>query len=90
MIRRFGSSDRRLVSRDGVLGQNMRTPHLQTLDLAPGDTLLLYTDGVKDRFGLDDYRGLLFEDLDCVASTVVERYGKGHDDAACIAIRYRP
>src|SRR5262245_32146868 len=90
VLRRFGASETRLVSRDGVVGQNMGTPRLETLDLAPGDTVLLYTDGVKDRFGLDDYRGILYHEAAEVARAVVERFGKPHDDAACIVLRYRP
>ena len=90
VVRRFGASEARLVSRDGVIGQRMGTPRLETLDLAPGDTVLLYTDGVRDRFGLDDYRGILYHEAAEVARAIVERFGKPHDDAACIALRYRP
>ncbi len=89
-IRRLGASDTRLVSADGVLGQNMRTPLLQSLDLAPGDLVLLYTDGVSDRFSTADYPGILQHAPKDVARNVVDRFGKGHDDAACIAIRYAP
>jgi serine phosphatase RsbU (regulator of sigma subunit) len=90
VIRRFGSQETRLVSRDGVLGQNARTPWLQRMTLEPRDVVLLYTDGVRDRFSLDDYRGLLFHEPDEVARTLLKRFGKDHDDAACIALRYRP
>jgi len=90
VIRRFGSQETRLVSRDGVLGENARTPSLQQMLLEPGDIVLLYTDGIKDRFSLDDYRGILFQEPEEVARTMVERFGKDHDDAACVALRYRP
>lgn len=88
VLRRFGSNDTRLVSQDGVLGQNMRTPLPQTLRLHPGDLLVLYTDGVKDRFTADDYPGVHHHAPKEVVRTVVERFGKGYDDAACIAVRY--
>jgi len=90
VIRRVGSADTRLVSQDGVLGQRIRTPNPQTLQLEAGDLLLLYTDGVKDRFGADDYPGLLHHAAKDVSRTVVGRFSKGYDDAACIAVRYRP
>ena len=88
--RRFGTADTRLVSHDGVLGQNMRTPRPQTLNLEPGDLLVLYTDGVKDRFTSDDYPGVFSHPPKEVVQNIVKRFGKNHDDAACIAVRYAP
>ena len=45
----------------GILGHNMRTPHLQRVQLEVGDLLLLYTDGVRDRFTAKDYPGVLHD-----------------------------
>jgi serine phosphatase RsbU (regulator of sigma subunit) len=87
-IRRFGKVETRLVSQDGVVGQNMRTPRLQTLQLEPGDLIVLYTDGVSDRFTVNDYPGVLRHAPQEVASNIVQRFGKDHDDAACIAVRF--
>lgn len=87
-MRRFGSTETRLVAQDGVLGQNMRTPRCQTLQLEPGDMLVLYTDGISDRFSVHDYPSLLHHAPAQVASNIVKRFGKDHDDAACIAVRY--
>jgi len=87
-MRRFGRAETRLVSQDGVLGQNMRTPLAQTLQLEPGDLIVLYTDGVSDRFTSDDYPGVLRHAPKEVASNIVQRFGKDHDDATCIAVRY--
>jgi len=88
-MRRFGKAETRLVSQGGVLGQNMRTPRLQTLQLEPGDLIVLYTDGVSDRFTSADYPGVLHHAAKAVASNIVQRFGKNHDDAACIAVRYK-
>ena len=87
-IRRFGESETRLVSKDGVLGQNMRTPLLQSLTLESGDLIILYTDGVSDRFSAADYPGVLHHPPNEVVRIVLDRFGKDHDDSACIAIRY--
>jgi len=87
-LRRFGKTETRLVSLDGVLGQNMRTPRPQTLQLESGDVLVLYTDGVSDRFTSNDYPGVLRHAPKEVVSNIVQRFGKDHDDAACIAVRY--
>jgi len=87
-MRQFGKEETRLVSQDGVLGQNMRTPRPQTLQLELGDLIVLYTDGVSDRFTSDDYPGVLRHAAKEVAQNIVQRFGKVHDDAACIAVRY--
>ena len=79
-LRLFGKVETRLVSQDGVLGQNMRTPMLQTLQLDSGDLIVLYTDGVSDRFTSDDYPGVLHHAPQEVASNIVQRFGKDHDD----------
>jgi serine/threonine protein phosphatase PrpC len=88
-IRRFGHTETRLVSQDGVLGQNMRTPLHQTLQMEPGDIIVMYTDGVSDRFTAQDYPGVVRHSSQEVASNIVQRFGKVHDDAACIAVRCR-
>jgi negative regulator of sigma-B (phosphoserine phosphatase) len=87
-MRRFGASETRFVSRDGVLGQNMRTPLVQSLPLEPGDLILLYTDGVSDRFTAAEYPGVRRHAPEEVVRNVLDRFGKDHDDSACIAIRY--
>jgi serine phosphatase RsbU (regulator of sigma subunit) len=89
VLRRFGKTHTRLVSQDGVLGQNMRTPRPQALQLESGDLTVLYTDGVRDRFTSDDYPGVFHHAPKEVARTIIDRFGKSHDDAACIAVRYR-
>jgi negative regulator of sigma-B (phosphoserine phosphatase) len=87
-LRRFGESETRLVSYDGVLGQNMRTPLLQSVELEPGDLITLYTDGVSDRFTAAEYPGILRHAPKEVVRIILDRFGKDHDDSACIAIRY--
>jgi len=89
-MRRFGSAETRLVSRDGVLGQNMHRPHRQTIQLEPDDLLVLYTDGVSDRFTAADYPSILHHPPAEVADNIVKRFGKDYDDAACIAVRFGP
>jgi serine phosphatase RsbU (regulator of sigma subunit) len=89
-IRRFGKTETRLVSLEGVLGQNMRTPRPQNLQLEAGDVVVLYTDGVSDRFTSEDYPSVLHQSAQEVTNNIVQRFGKDHDDAACIAVRCQP
>jgi negative regulator of sigma-B (phosphoserine phosphatase) len=88
-IRHFGERETRLVSQDGVVGQNMRTPLLQTLQFEAGDVLVLHSDGVSERFSTDNYPGVLRHTAKEVANNIVQRFGKDHDDATCFALRYR-
>jgi negative regulator of sigma-B (phosphoserine phosphatase) len=88
VLRRFGKQETRLVSQDGILGQNMRTPRCFDLALEEGDLLLLYTDGVKDRFGSKDYPGVFNHPPEEVVNSIIDRFSKNYDDAGCIAIRY--
>jgi phosphoserine phosphatase RsbX len=89
-LRRFGRVETRLVTRDGVVGERMRTPREELLQLNPGDLVLLSSDGVKEHFGSEEYPGLLRDPAATVARTVVQRFGREHDDATCIALRYQP
>jgi len=52
------------------------------------DVLLLYTDGVRAHFRQEEYPQLHSDHPATIARTVVQRFGKPHDDAACIAARY--
>lgn len=88
-FRRLGSEETRLVSRDGVLGERMRTPFEQKLTLSPGDLVLLSTDGVRS-FSPDEYHTIRTDPVERIARTVVRKFAKEHDDAACVALRYEP
>jgi serine phosphatase RsbU (regulator of sigma subunit) len=87
-IRRFGRSETRLVSQDGVIGHNMRSLVPQALQLEPGDVVVLYTDGVSDRFTSNDYPSVSHHAPSEVANNIIQRFGKDHDDAACVAVRF--
>ena len=59
----------------------------QSFAIGPGDVLVLFTDGVKERFELQDYPQLRYEGAKTIARTIVTRYGKDHDDAGCVVLR---
>jgi serine phosphatase RsbU (regulator of sigma subunit) len=84
------NGDARLSSTDGVVGENIRTPREQTLQLAAESTLVLYTDGIHDRFRREDYPQLVYESPWTVAKTLVERFRNKFDDATCIVLRWTP
>jgi negative regulator of sigma-B (phosphoserine phosphatase) len=90
VARCFGEAEARLVSRDGVVGGiTMRTPIEQTWAAGDGGVVVLYTDGVASHFESGEYPGLRSDDPAAAAETIVRRFGKAHDDASCLVLRYR-
>jgi serine phosphatase RsbU (regulator of sigma subunit) len=78
-----------LPSQPGTLGLQIRSPREQTIQLAPGDLLVLTTDGVSERLAREREGILLAGDVHSVAAALLCRHGKDHDDASCIVVRYR-
>ena len=93
LIRRYGSAETHVVCRDGFLGQPDRRfsgPRPAEFRLAPGDLLLLASDGIQGDFTIESYPGMLNDPAVLVAWTLVERFGTAHDDVTCLAVRYVP
>jgi len=88
VARKFGRQPKRLISREGVLGYVIRTLREETLTLEEGDVLILYTDGVREHFELEDYPDLLEDSVQTVVENIMTKFGKDEDDAACLALRY--
>ena len=89
VFRCFGEQDTRLVSRDGIVGVNMRTPKIQNLALENRDLVLMYTDGISDQFRFDPHSGAQHQSTSIIANKLISEFGKEYDDAGCIALRYR-
>ena len=88
VIRCFGAEETRLVSRDGVVGGNMPRPAERALRLPDTGVVVMYTDGVSSHFAPEEYPGLWDDPAPRVAAVIVDRFGKAHDDATCLALRY--
>jgi serine phosphatase RsbU (regulator of sigma subunit) len=83
----LGPRDVRLHSVAGIVGSNLRTPVQDRFSLNTKDVLVLYSDGISDRFGKDDYPQLGYQHSKTIVGNVLERFGKQHDDASCVALR---
>jgi anti-sigma regulatory factor (Ser/Thr protein kinase) len=88
VIRRLGGQEARLYSADGNIGETLRTPREQTLRLTKDDVLVLYTDGLRTNFELEDYPQLRYERAAAIAKQLVSRFGRSYDDATCLVVRY--
>ncbi len=88
VLRTFGAHATRLVSSDGIIGSRFRTPAAQTAPLNESGIMLLYTDGVSDRFDVEQYPQIRYHSASAIAHKIVDSFGKPYDDATCIAMRY--
>lgn len=68
------------IAEAGVLGSVFRNVRPQTFAFGVGDTLLMFSDGVRSRFDVERLRGISPQDA---AELVVRTHAKGTDDAAC-------
>jgi serine phosphatase RsbU (regulator of sigma subunit) len=88
VLRTFGSQATRLVSTDGIIGGRFRTPAVQAAPLNESGIILLYTDGVSDRFDVEQYPQIHYHSASAIAHKIVASFGKPYDDATCMAMRY--
>ena len=79
-----------LTSKDGIVGSNMHSLRMETTRLESGDILVLTTDGVKERFSLNDLPAPRESSPASIARLLLRRFGKDYDDAACIVLKYKP
>lgn len=77
-----------LISRDGIVGYGTISPQLSETRLRPGNTMLLYSDGIRTHFDLLEHPGLFFQSAQKIADTILEKFGKKMDDASCIVMKY--
>lgn len=76
------------VSRDGVIGYIIPTPTELRHKLHSGDTLVMYSDGIREHFNPLDYPGLFNGNAEAIADGLLNQLGKKDDDASCIVLRY--
>jgi hypothetical protein len=78
-------SSESVVQFGGILGYRLPPLHPETLPVRPGDTLVLATDGVRSSAARSpDLSGSPRD----VAARILERDGKGTDDALVLVVRY--
>ena len=83
---RSGSPRTSLATRGGIVGSELPRLHPVVLPIAPGDTLIFATDGIREGFA----DGLSSEaSPQQLADQILARHGKGTDDALVLVARYR-
>ena len=76
------------VSKDGVLGQRLPGTFVQEGQLARGDLLLMFSDGMPEMACGEFAVRNAFKPAIQLAREMVDQLGKPHDDACCIVLRW--
>jgi serine/threonine protein phosphatase PrpC len=87
LLRAGGRADRareRLLLRGGVVGYQLPTLRPATLSVAPGDTLIFATDGLRSIFADE----LVLGEPQQMADHIFDQYRRGTDDAMILVARY--
>jgi len=87
--RKMAQEDTHFVSLDGTLGLYMRTPKVFKSELERGDVLVFHTDGISTQYNRRDFPRLTIERARTVAESLLERFGKAHDDAGCAVLKIK-
>jgi negative regulator of sigma-B (phosphoserine phosphatase) len=69
----------------GVVGYQLPRVRMGTIDIEPGDAVVLATDGVAADYSVSLEPGVPAQEL---AERVLARHGKGTDDALAVVVRY--
>lgn len=76
------------LSRDGILGHRMPGIYLQNGVLKNGDIFLLWTDGLSQNIDTKIIKSHAYESAEKIAHDFVVEFGKKHDDASCIILKW--
>lgn len=80
-------SRRALVSSPGIVGHNIRRIRTDRMEIEPGDLLVMHSDGLTDKWRLDDQVGLVNRRPEIVAASLMRDAGTRHDDASVLVAR---
>lgn len=87
IVSEMGAPGTMLLSKDGALGLRMRSTEMFKSRLQPGEGLLLYSDGISEDLIRSNYR-LPMRNSSGLIETLIERFGKRHDDASVLYCTY--
>ncbi|MBN1178853.1 MAG: SpoIIE family protein phosphatase [Anaerolineae bacterium] len=74
-----------LLLRGGIVGYQIPTPRPVVLPIAPGDTLIFATDGIRSGF-VEELNA--HDTPQAIADRIFEAFGRGTDDALVLVARY--
>ena len=75
-----------LISFGGILGHNIRTPHLFEFSFNKGDSICLFSDGINTRWNYDEINWE--EHPQKIADFLINNYSRINDDATVLIISH--
>jgi len=68
----------------GIVGGGYKRLAPETVPFAPGDLVMMYTDGVRELIDVSGYDDALLSDVQVLAEKIIEDWGRDTDDAAVL------
>jgi anti-sigma regulatory factor (Ser/Thr protein kinase) len=81
------SQIRGMVSMNGTVGQEIRSPQEFFYPWTADSLLILHSDGIKSHWSLDRYPGLFNRHPTIIASVLFRDFRRGRDDATVVVVR---
>ncbi|HUA32943.1 MAG TPA: ATP-binding SpoIIE family protein phosphatase [Candidatus Binataceae bacterium] len=78
---------RSLISLDGIVGAQIRKVRQFDYQLSPDELLIMHSDGLSERWNLEDYPGLAQADVATIAGVLYRDAKRGRDDATVLVAR---
>ena len=78
---------RGLVSSNGIVGGNFRSPQKFEYAVVGGELLVLHSDGLKYHWDLDRYSGLRFRHPALIAAILFRDFSRDRDDVTVVVVR---
>lgn len=85
-----GEETHHLLSVEGVVGYNARSPKNDEHAWNTGSTLILSSDGVSSRWNLARYPGLLLRHPALIAAVIHRDFARDSDDATVLVVKGKP
>lgn len=76
-----------LLSHNGIVGVEVRKPQQFEYAWRQGDLLVMHSDGLSERWKLEDYAGLAQADTAVIAAVLYRDAKRGRDDATILVTR---
>lgn len=82
-----GGAQKGLISHNGTLGVAARKVQAFSYAWQPGSLIVMHSDGIKTRWSLDEYPGLVTRHPAVIAATLARDFSRGNDDTTILVAR---
>ena len=82
-----GHKTRSLISLDGIVGSQIRRVQQFDFPLSTDELLIMHSDGLSERWNLEDYPGLSQADVATITAVLYRDAKRGRDDATVLVAR---